>query len=330
MTQRQANPGPALSRRALLKMMAAGSLAGLAPFSRLLASGHTLRQRPVPSSGELLPAVGLGTSRVFDVGSDEQARAPLAEVLKLMVEHGGSVVDTSPMYGRAEGVVGDLSEADDLRQRLFIATKVWTPGREQGIAQMEESFKLLRVESVDLMQVHNLVDWQTQIKTLRRWKEEGRIRYLGVTHYRVDAFDELEAVIRAEPLDFVQLNYSIATPEAEQRLLPLAAERGVAVLINRPYERGETFARVRGKTLPAMGRGVRRFQLGTILFEVDTGASRRDLRDPRHIATHPYAGQSAGRHGCAARRGSARAYAGLLSRLIRDSGCAGYDRQVSG
>lgn len=250
MTQRQANHGPALSRRALLKLMAASGLAGLAPFSRLLASGHTLRQRPVPSSGELLPVVGLGTSRVFDVGSDEQARAPLAEVLKLLVEHGASVVDTSPMYGRAEGVVGDLSEADDLRQRLFIATKVWTPGREQGIAQMEQSFKLLRVESVDLMQVHNLVDWQTQIKTLRQWKEEGRIRYLGVTHYRVDAFDELEAVIRAEPLDFVQLNYSIATPEAEQRLLPLAAERGVAVLINRPYERGETFARVRGKTLP--------------------------------------------------------------------------------
>lgn len=250
MTRKRTLPGPGRSRRELLKLIAASGLVSMAPFSRLLASQHTIRHRSIPSSGELLPVVGLGTSRVFDVGSDEQARAPLAEVLKLMVEHGASVVDTSPMYGRAEGVVGDLSDAAGLRKRLFVATKVWTPGREQGIAQMEESFKLLRVESVDLMQVHNLVDWQTQIKTLRQWKEEGRIRYLGVTHYRVDAFDELEAVIRAEPLDFVQLNYSIATPEAEQRLLPLAAERGVAVLINRPYERGETFARVRGKTLP--------------------------------------------------------------------------------
>lgn len=251
MKRRHTLPGPGRSRRELLKLMAASGLVSMVPFSRLLASQHTMRHRPIPSSGELLPVVGLGTSRVFDVGGDEQARAPLAEVLKLMVEHGASVVDTSPMYGRAEGVVGDLSDAAGLRKRLFVATKVWTPGREQGIAQMEESFKLLRVESVDLMQVHNLVDWRTQIKTLRQWKEEGRIRYLGVTHYRVDAFDELEAVIREAPLDFVQLNYSIATPEAEERLLPLAQERGVAVLINRPYERGATFARVRGKTLPA-------------------------------------------------------------------------------
>jgi len=244
------SPRSGISRRDLLKLMAAGGIAGLAPFHRLLASPDELRLRQIPSSGESLPVVGLGTSRVFDVGSDEQARAPLAEVLRVLVEHGASVVDTSPMYGRAEGVVGDLSTAAGLGERLFVATKVWTRGREQGIAQMESSFRLLGVDTVDLMQVHNLVDWRTQLKTLRGWKEEGKIRYLGITHYRVDAFDELESLMRDEPLDFVQLNFSIATPDAEQRLLPLAAERGIAVLVNRPYERGQTFARVRGKDLP--------------------------------------------------------------------------------
>lgn len=244
------SPRSGISRRDLLKLMAAGGLAGWAPFGRLLASPDALRRRQIPSSGESLPVVGLGTSRVFDVGSDEQARAPLAEVLRLMVEHGASVVDTSPMYGRAEGVVGDLSTAAGLRERLFVATKVWTRGREQGIAQMESSFRLLGVDTVDLMQVHNLVDWRTQLKTLRGWKEEGKIRYVGITHYRVDAFDDLESLMRDETLDFVQLNFSIATPDAEQRLLPLAAERGIAVLVNRPYERGQTFARVRGRDLP--------------------------------------------------------------------------------
>jgi diketogulonate reductase-like aldo/keto reductase len=239
-----------ISRRELLQLLAAGGVAGFAPMARLLASTDPLRLRPIPSSGETLPVVGLGTSRVFDVDHDEQARTPLAEVLRTMVDHGARVVDTSPMYGRAEGVVGDLSTAAGLRDRLFIATKVWTRGREQGIAQMESSFRLLGVKTVDLMQVHNLVDWRTQLKTLREWKDQGRIRYLGITHYRVDAFDELESLMRDEPLDFVQLNFSIATPDAEQRLLPLAAERGIAVLVNRPYERGQTFARVRGKDLP--------------------------------------------------------------------------------
>lgn len=240
-----------ISRRELLQLLAAGGVAAFTPMARLLASTDALRLRPIPSTGETLPVVGLGTSRVFDVGQEEQARAPLAEVLRTMVDHGASVVDTSPMYGRAEGVVGDLSTAAKLRDRLFIATKVWTRGREQGIAQMESSFRLLGVKTVDLMQVHNLVDWRTQLKTLREWKEQGRIRYLGITHYRVDAFDELESLMRDEPLDFVQLNFSIATPDAEQRLLPLAAERGIAVLVNRPYERGQTFARVRGRDLPA-------------------------------------------------------------------------------
>jgi len=250
MQRKHNDPVPGISRRDWLKLMAAGCVSGLAPWARALASDQIVRRRPIPSTGEPLPVVGLGTSRVFDVGHDEQERAQLAEVLNLMVGHDASVVDTSPMYGRAEGVVGDLSSAGGLRDRLFFATKVWTRGRDQGIAQMEESFKLLGVKQMDLMQVHNLVDWGTHLKTLRAWKEQGRIRYIGITHYRTDAFDELEALLRNEPLDFVQLNFSIATPDAEERLLPLAADRGVAVLVNRPYERGQTFSHMQGKTLP--------------------------------------------------------------------------------
>jgi len=206
--------------------------------------------RPIPSSGQLLPSVGLGTSRVFDVDDSTESRAPLAQVLAHLVDKGGSVVDTSPMYGRAEAVLGDLAADADLTGRLFIATKVWIRGRDEGIAQMEESMRLLRTRTIDLMQIHNLLDWETHIRTLRDWKEQGRIRYLGITHYRVDAFADLEAIMRSEPLDFVQLNYSILTPAAEERLLPLAAERGIAVLVNRPYENGKVFSQVRGMELP--------------------------------------------------------------------------------
>jgi diketogulonate reductase-like aldo/keto reductase len=199
----------------------------------------------------LLPSVGLGTSRVFDVGESPQDREPLLEVLKLLTGHGGSVVDTSPMYGRAEKVVGDLANKNGLGEQIFLATKVWTRGREAGVDQMEESMRLLGTDTIDLMQIHNLVDWETHIGTLRAWKEEGRIRYLGITHYRVDAFPDLEAIMLREELDFVQLNYSILTPAAAERLLPVAADRGIAVLVNRPYENGAVFSKVRGMELPA-------------------------------------------------------------------------------
>jgi diketogulonate reductase-like aldo/keto reductase len=238
-----------LSRRELIRVAVAGGLLGVLP-ARCLLAGEAVRRREIPSSGEPLPVVGLGTSRVFDVGAAESERAPLLEVLKLLTAGGGSVVDTSPMYGRAEGVVGDLSRSAGLRDQLFMATKVWTRGREAGIAQMRESFRLLGVERMDLMQVHNLVDLDTQLTTLRRWKEEGLIRYLGITHYRTDAFADLERIMTRETLDFVQLNFSILTPDAQDRLLPLAQERNIAVLVNRPYERGATFARVRGQSLP--------------------------------------------------------------------------------
>lgn len=207
--------------------------------------------RAIPSSKETLPVIGLGTWQTFDVGSDLGERAPLRQVLQRFVALGGRVVDSSPMYGRAEAAVGDLAAELGLRDSLFLATKVWTSGREAGIAQMETSLRRLRTRVLDLMQVHNLVDWRTHLKTLRDWKRSGRIRYLGVTHYTASAYGELEAIMKAEPLDFVQLNYSVVERDAERRLLPLATERGVAVLINRPFAEGALFRRVRGQTLPS-------------------------------------------------------------------------------
>ncbi|HEX5816886.1 MAG TPA: aldo/keto reductase, partial [Methylomirabilota bacterium] len=205
--------------------------------------------RAIPSSGETLPVIGLGTWQTFDVGTGAE-RASRQQVLQRFAELGGRVVDSSPMYGRAEAVVGELAAELGLRDRLFLATKVWTRGREAGVAQMEASRRHLGAKVVDLMQVHNLVDWRTHLTTLRDWKQAGRIRYLGVTHYTASAHGELESVIRTEPLDFVQLNYSLAERDAERRLLPLAADRGVAVLVNRPFAEGGLFRRVRGRAVP--------------------------------------------------------------------------------
>ncbi|MBA2352642.1 MAG: aldo/keto reductase [Burkholderiales bacterium] len=208
-------------------------------------------QRSIPRSGEQLPAIGLGTWQTFDVGDRANERTPLKEVLSQFVELGGRVIDSSPMYGKSESVAGDLAAELGVREKLFIATKVWTSGREAGIEQMTASMQRLRAQPIDLMQVHNLVDVETHLETLRRWKKAGRIRYLGVTHYRVDAFDELAALIQSEALDFVQLNYSIMTPAAEERLLPIAAANKTAVLVNRPFDGAAWFARTRGKPLPS-------------------------------------------------------------------------------
>lgn len=247
-----------LNRRTVLKLLAAAAGSGMVPAIAGDAIAPVMR-REIPSSAEPLPVVGLGTSRVFDVDERPEARSPLMEVLQHLVAQGGSVIDTSPMYGRAERVTGELVGRAGLRDRLFMATKVWTRGREAGIEQMDESFRLLGVETMDLMQIHNLMDWQTHIKTLRAWKEQGKIRYMGITHYRTDAFDALEELMLGQPLDFVQLNYSIMTPDAEERLLPLAADRGIAILVNRPYERGAVFAKVGSLPVPewAMERGIR-------------------------------------------------------------------------
>jgi diketogulonate reductase-like aldo/keto reductase len=207
--------------------------------------------RPIPSTGEAMPIIGLGTWPVFDVGADEASRRPLREVVRLLVESGGTMIDTSPMYGRSEGVGGDIVAAMGARDKVFLATKVWISGRDQGIAQMARSASLLKSPVIDLMQVHNLVDWRTQLATMRRMKDDGRLRYIGITHYTTGSLSELARILETEDgIDFVQLGYSLATRAAETRLLPVAAARGVAVIVNQPLERGTLFRRVRGKALP--------------------------------------------------------------------------------
>jgi len=206
--------------------------------------------RIIPSTGESLPVIGLGTYKGFDVGSSRKDRDKLGDVLRNLFSFGGSVLDSSPMYGRAEEVAGNLLAEQHAREKTFVATKVWTQGRAAGIDQMDHSMKLLRCERIDLMQIHNLVDWRTHLVTLRAWKEEGRIRYLGITHYSSSAYGEMEKIMRSEALDFVQLNYSLDEREAERRLLPLAAERGMAVLVNLPFGQGRLFRTLRGKPIP--------------------------------------------------------------------------------
>ena len=214
----------------------------------ILAAGLALYANRIFAQGTVkLPKIGLGTWQTFDAGNDSAARAPLREVLKLL---DGNVVDSSPMYGSSESVAGDLIAELGMRDRLFIATKVWTSGREDGIAQMETSFKRLRVKVMDLMQVHNLVDVATHTKTLREWKQQGRIRYLGITHYTSSAYAQVERWLKTGAYDFLQINYSLGEREAENRVLPLAAERNVRVIINRPFAEGALFRRSKGKSLP--------------------------------------------------------------------------------
>ncbi len=207
-------------------------------------------QRIIPATGEPLPIVGLGTYRAFDVGASETQRRGPREVLGRLVASGGKLVDSSPMYGRAEGVVGDLQASLSLRPQLFLATKVWTSGREAGIRQMERSLALMRTAAIDLLQIHNLVDWRTHTATLKAWKEQGRVRYIGITHYHAGAHADLEKLLRTRDYDFLQVNYSIGERTAERRLLPLAQELGIAVIANRPFAQSALFARVRDLPVP--------------------------------------------------------------------------------
>jgi len=210
----------------------------------------TMLRRNIPGSGETLPVIGCGTWSVFDVGTAAAERDSLGQVLSALFDAGGSVIDSSPMYGRAEGVVGSVLDAIAAHDRAFIATKVWTRGKSAGIDQMRRSARLLGSPIVDLMQVHNLLDWREHLATLREWKREGLVRYIGITHYTASAYEELEAVMRAESLDFVQLNYSLDERDAEMRLLPLAQERGMAVLVNRPLGGGGLIASLKNRGLP--------------------------------------------------------------------------------
>ena len=237
------------SRRRALRLLAAAP--ALVAMSRAAAQPAPRITRPIPASGEPLPVIGLGTWQSFDAGGDAAARAALAEVLRLFAAAGGGMIDSSPMYGSSEAVAGDLMAQTGLRDKLFVATKVWTNGAAQGVRQMEESLRLLRVSRIDLMQVHNLTDVATHARTLADWKARGRVRYVGITHYSSYAYAEVERQLKAGGWDFLQINYSLDEREAEQRLLPLAHDKGVAVIANRPFASGAMFRRVRGKPLPA-------------------------------------------------------------------------------
>ena len=237
------------SARRRLLALTGGVCLGL-PIGSARSQAQKIMTRKIPSSGEALPAVGLGTWQVFNVGAGAAERAPLREVLAAFSKAGGKVVDSSPMYGAAESVAGDLIAELGLRDKLFIATKVWTSGREDGIAQMETSFRRLRVKILDLMQVHNLLDVDTHTKTMLDWKAEGRIRYLGITHYTASAHAEAERQLKKQKYDFLQINYSLAERDSEKRLLPWCRDNKVAVIANRPFAEGAMFRRVRGKPLP--------------------------------------------------------------------------------
>ena len=286
-----------LSRRAALGALAAAAVAVL-PGAVVGRASPAMLTRRIPADGETVPAVGLGTWQTFDVGTGAAERQPLREVLRRFAALGGRVVDSSPMYGQAESVVGDLSVELSASPPLFVATKVWTSGREAGVAQMERSLKRLRVTRLDLMQVHNLVDWQAHLRTLRDWKSAGRVRYVGVTHYSASAYGDLERILRGERIDFVQLNYSLAEREAESRLLPLAAERGVAVLVNRPYAEGALFRRVRGRALPPWAAEIDcqswgQFFLKWILANPAVTAVIPATSNPEHLTDNMGAGTGA-------------------------------------
>ncbi len=238
---------PTSPRRRMVLQTAAALLLTM-PEARSAPAG--LITRPIPRSGERLPAIGLGTYQGFDTPVGQLAGTELHDVLRRFIELGGKVIDSSPMYGHAEAATGALASASKAHQSLFIATKVWINGGAAGIRQMEESMRLLQTKTIDLMQVHNLLDLKTHLPVLRDWKNSGRIRYLGITHYTAGAHRELETLVKTKDFDFVQFNYSLDEPEAEARLLPACADSGTATLINRPFSQAGLFSKVRGKPLP--------------------------------------------------------------------------------
>lgn len=246
--------GRMFSRRKFLAHAAGVGIAAALQFGRARAAAAPVLTRPIPRTGERLPVVGLGTAIIFDIGEDTVKRAERRAVIQTMIDGGGRLIDTAPSYGTAELVVGDLLSSMAARDKVFLATKVRATARKGSIAEMQESLRRLRTSQVDLMQLHNVSDAKTDLRTLKEWQQKGFTRYIGVTHFQAGANDRLAEVIRREKPEFLQINYSLAERSVEERLLPLAAETGTAVLVNLPFGRGKLFSAVRGKTLPEWAR----------------------------------------------------------------------------
>ncbi len=284
------------SRRELITLAASAGSSLLLPFNLVATPASSLQKRNIPSTGEKIPVIGLGTWRTFDAGSDKPRRSVLKEVVKTLVHDGASVIDSSPMYGSSEAVVGDLSETLQTRSNLFLATKVWTSGKQSGIEQMDASFSKMKTKVMDLIQVHNLVDAKTHLKTLYDWKAQGKIRYIGITHYLPSAYDEMARLIQNEKLDFIQCCYNIRVSDAENNLLPLAKDKGVAVLINRPFEEGVLFNYVQGKNLPSWSNELQikswaQFFLKFILANQAVTCVIPGTSNPVHLAENIQSGQ---------------------------------------
>ena len=292
------NQSGGTTRREAARLICAGAAGLLWPIGAV--RGKTTNEsmmlmRAIPSSAEKLPVIGLGTWQTFDVDLTSGNQKQLEAVLSLFVKLGGRVIDSSPMYGRAEQVIGDLVTKFALRDKLFLATKVWTRGKQAGIESMERSIQRLQTNRIDLMQVHNLVDVSTQLATMREWKAHGRIRYIGVTHYESGAFADMEKILRSEKVDFLQINYSIMEREAEQQLLPLAQEREIAVIVNRPFGGGDLFRRVRAEPLPDWAaefdcRSWAQFLLKWIVAHPVVTCAIPATNNPRHLEDNMQAG----------------------------------------
>lgn len=271
---------------------------GLLPLTSadIISLTEEMIKRPIPSTGEMLPVIGVGTWETFDVDTSmKEEMNELRGVLKTLTDKGGSVIDSSPMYGSAEKNVGTLSTELGLNKKLFIATKVWTNGKENGIKQMNTSLSLMQRKTIDLMQIHNLVDWQVHLKTMREWKEQGKFRYIGITHYREESYKDLEHILNTETIDFLQVNYNLLNREADKRLLPLAREKKVAVIISQPFAYGRLFEQTKGKQLPEWAREIdcnswAQFFLKFIISHPAVTCAIPGTGNPRHMLDNVTAG----------------------------------------